>query len=346
MKKKLSVIMALVLCLSAMFSVNVFANTNLKINGVNIGYAAGEYFSKTGKACTCHNQNKCVPEKSGCNCKHVEGTAQCYAFALWCENKLFGYNDVSSPNKFKNIGSVSAGKLTAAKIEELITAAPIGSHIRTNGSQHSMILMSKNGTGFTVAQANGSNNNEYKSWSACRIGTATYTWKSYVKSSYGSRGIAFIKAPVDSSVNSSTSKSSKIKWPATSGIKTYVISTGNNTTVYETATSTAKYGTIYASDLITIKGYSGNRLKVTYPITGGTKTGYIPVSAVTSGKVNVATSKWTATTKTTTYRRSGGGTTLGYISKGDVCYTIATSGNWQQIIYPVSGGYKMGWIKK
>ena len=50
-----------------------------------------------------------------------------------------------------------------------------------------------------------------------------------------------------------------IKWPATSNIKTYVISTKNDTTVYQTAYSLKKYGTIYATDLITINGYSGSR---------------------------------------------------------------------------------------
>ncbi len=170
-------------------------SSNIIINGVDIGYATGQYFSKNGKACTCHNQNKCAPERNGCNCNHVNGTAQCYAFALWCQNKLYGFNDVSNPDKFKNIGSVAAGKLTASKLKSLINAAPIGAHIRTKGSQHSMVLIAKDANGFTVAQANGSNNNEYKSWSACRIGTATYTWNSYVKSTYGSRGISFIKTP-------------------------------------------------------------------------------------------------------------------------------------------------------
>lgn len=169
------------------------SSKNIKVSGVDIGYAAGEYFSKNGKACTCHNQNKCAPERSGCNCNHVNGTAQCYAFALWCENKLYGYNDVSNPNSFRNIGSVAAGKLTASKLKELISKAPIGSHIRTNGSAHSMILISKSNDGFTIAQANGSNNNEYGGWSACKIGTAMYTWNSYMNSTYGKRGIAFIK---------------------------------------------------------------------------------------------------------------------------------------------------------
>lgn len=136
-----------------------FAASHIKINGVDMGYAAGEYFSKNKGPCTCHNKGMCVPEKSGCNCKHVNGTAQCYAFALWCENKMYGCNDKSKSGNFKNIGSVDAGKLNAGTLKALISKAPIGSHIRTGTKNpHSMILMSKDSKGFTVAQANGSNN--------------------------------------------------------------------------------------------------------------------------------------------------------------------------------------------
>jgi hypothetical protein len=134
-------------------------------------------------------------------------------------------------------------------------------------------------------------------------------------------------------------------WPATSGIQTYVLSTGNDTVVYETASSKSKYGTIYATDLITIKGYSGSRLKVTYPTSNGSKTGYIESSKVTSAKINSAISTYTATSKTTTYRRASTSATLGSISKGDKVYIIVDNSNgWQQVIYPISGGYKMGWI--
>ena len=73
-------------------------------------------------------------------------------------------------------------------------------------------------------------------------------------------------------------------WPATSGIKTYVISTGNDTTVYQTANSTSKFGTIYAEDLITILSYSGSRLQVSYPTSKGPKVGYIDKSRVTSAR--------------------------------------------------------------
>ena len=142
-----------------------------------------------------------------------------------------------------------------------------------------------------------------------------------------------------------TALAATTSWPAKSGIKTYVLSTKNDTTVYQTATSTAKYGTIYATDLITINGdYKNGRIKVTYPLSNGTKTGYIPLSAVTKGTWNSATESFNATAQITTYRRASTSSTLGYISKGDKVYKIATSGNYTQVIYPVSGGYKMGWV--
>ena len=137
---------------------------------------------------------------------------------------------------------------------------------------------------------------------------------------------------------------SAASWPSTNNIKTYVISTGNDTTVYQSSSSTSKYGTIYASDLITILGYSGSRLKVSYPTSKGNKIGYIEKSRVTSGTINYASSKWTATSSMTAYRRCSGDSKIGSVSKNDICYSVATSGSRTQIIYPISGGYKMGWV--
>ncbi|MCD7777874.1 MAG: CHAP domain-containing protein, partial [Clostridiales bacterium] len=145
-----------------------------------------------------------------------------------------------------------------------------------------------------------------------------------------------------------TNVSVSSSWPATKGIKTYCLSTKNDTKVYKTATSKdGSSGTIYASDLITINGYdkSSKRIKVTYPISKGTKTGYIPLSAVTGGTWNSASGTFTAAKQVTTYCRASNSSKLGYISKGDKCYKIATSGKYTQIIYPISGGYKMGWLK-
>lgn len=325
MRKKISAFMAILFVLSTIFSVNVFAASNIKINGVDIGYAAGQYFSKNGKACTCHNQNKCVPEKSGCNCKHVNGTAQCYAFALWCENKLFGYNDVSQPSKFKNLGSVAAGSLTASKIKDLINSAPLGSHIRTNGLQHSMVLMSKTSKGFTVAQANGSNNNEYSSWSACRIGTATYTWQSYVSSTYGKRGIAFIKAPknaptvtapskpVISSVSATGDTEITIKWKAVSGAEKYILQGRKSGESYETIAEIT--GTSYTQKRLKTSSLYWYRLKAknsagtsAYSDANGAYTKPTKPTVSTLGTTSVEV-KWSKSGGNTTYdllvRKSG-----------------------------------------
>lgn len=238
MKRIISFLMSMVMMLSliTVSPITVEAASNIKINGVDIGYAVKDYFSKNGKACTCHNQGLCIPETSACNCIRVNGTVQCYAFALHCQNKLFGYNDVSSPKEFKSIGSISAGKLTVSNLKELILSAPIGSHIRTyyvdkSHCAHSMILIEKNDKGFTIVQANGSNNEEYSGHYKCRIGTAEYTWDEYINSGYGCRGIQFVKIPKDyeikpsaPTITSATAKSStsiEVKWNAVSGATKY-----------------------------------------------------------------------------------------------------------------------------
>lgn len=254
MKKITAIVMALVVAISGMTIMpwKVEAASNLKINGVDIGYAPKQYFSETGKQCTCHNQGICAPQKAGCVCKHVSGTAQCYAFALWCENKMFGYNDVSKPTKFKSVGSIAAGKVDKDSIKKLISKTPIGAHIRTGGSAHSMILVSKTDKGFTVAQANGGNNNEYSGYYRCRIGTSTYTWSGYAKSSYGKRGISFVKIPKDMKVklDAPTLKSGQVSgntavlaWNKVSGASKYKVTRHelNNTNKKTFYTSELKY---------------------------------------------------------------------------------------------------------
>ncbi len=234
MKKITAIAMALFLAVSniAILPCKVEAASNLVINGVDIGYAPKQYFSETGKECTCHNKGICVPKKAGCVCKHVSGAAQCYGFALWCEDKMWGYNDSSKPGNFKNVGSIAAGGVTKDNIKNLISKTPIGAHIRTGGSSHSMILMSKNDKGFTIAQANGGNNNEYSGYYKCRIGTATYTWSGYAKSSYGKRGIKFIKIPKDMKVKmgkpaitscKATADTAVLEWKQVSGAEKYKV---------------------------------------------------------------------------------------------------------------------------
>ena len=122
--------------------------------------------------------------------------------------------------------------------------------------------------------------------------------------------------------------------------KCYTISTGN-TTVYSNTALTNRYGSIYASDEITVLDVTSRYCRVTYPISGGrTKTGYIPTSAILRG---TSGSSYKSRAKITTYRRPNG-PSYGYISKGDTVTVLGTYGNYTQVKYPVSGGYKYAFI--
>ena len=143
-------------------------------------------------------------------------------------------------------------------------------------------------------------------------------------------------------------------------IQTYVATTKNNTPVYKTSKNNdkKKIGTIYATDLIKITKYSNTtgRLYVTYPTAKGNKSGWIEAKTIgddgyiayniSDFQFNSSSLMYAAKKKITTYKRQGSSDKLGYISKYDVirCFNWLNE-DYVQVIYPVSSGYKMGWIK-
>lgn len=178
------------------------STSGFKINGIGIGYNAGAYFTDNGKACTDHGVKgkHSYTNENACNCictykgKSL-GAVQCFGFARYVQSRLYGSNSYSNPKRFYKLSNayVRAGVLTSARLKSIIKRAKVGAHIRTNGSAHSMIITGITDSGFSIIQCNGSNNREYKGYYACRIGTYTYTWNSYVQSIYGKRGINYIE---------------------------------------------------------------------------------------------------------------------------------------------------------
>lgn len=343
MKKFLSMVLTLVMCLSLVASLNVTVSASVTVYSQrdsrwkDYSYGKGDTGLKNDKAtigtsgCMLLSVTNAVYYLNGsfleptiladfaikkeCR-KNYNGTADCFVEHV--------AEEYGSAYGFKYAGNVTTEK----KLKEALKKGKVAVW-HTDGHIMSIVDYDSKTDKYRIL------NSETKTKTK-----KADTWITYDKiTSYKTVGLCFML--IEKATEETTST-----WPATKNIKTYVKSTKNNTTVYKTATSTEKYGTIYATDLITINGYSGSRFKVTYPISGGTKTGYIKISDVTSGTVNVATSKWTATSKITTYRRSSGNLEAGYISKGDVCYTIAASGDREQVIYPISGGYKLGWINR
>ena len=102
-----------------------------------------------------------------------------------------------------------------------------------------------------------------------------------------------------------------------------------------------------AADECRILRISGNAVQVKYPVSNGTRTAWFPRSAFSGyNMANGAAQRWTQDRQVTTYRRADGRTSYGHISAGDTCYKLSESGNYMQVVYPVSNGYKMGWIAK
>ena len=180
-------------------------NTTEKItlNGVTVPFdkypPSTSYFTKNGRACTCHNRNQCLNNASPCNCVRYlssigEGNVdlaatQCFGFARYCQYKIFGYFDSSSNmSKFDNgLGSSSwkSGTFTASKLKDMLLENGAGGHFRTNG--HSLFVISVNATGFTTYECNTSNKD-------CKVYTRNWTWATFYDYTK-SRGIDYYKIP-------------------------------------------------------------------------------------------------------------------------------------------------------
>lgn len=118
--------------------------------------------------------------------------------------------------------------------------------------------------------------------------------------------------------------------------KCYSICTGN-TRVYSNTGLSRGIGWIYDSDQISVINVTRSWSQVSYPISGGrTKTGYIATSAILTA---TGGSTYTSRGKFNTYRRPGG-SYYGYVASNDRVMILGSSGNYTQIKYPVSGGYK------
>ncbi len=168
-------------------------------------YMPGAYFTKNGKACTCHDNVyiNCVASGEYCNCIrfiNIDGTevdllsVQCIGFARYCFYRLFGFTDTyQNTSLFHNVGTIEGGYVTETSVKSLITKLKPGAHIRFKlaYTEHSIVLLSQNDDGFTVYQCNSGGNgipNE-----SCIISTKTYTWESFA--SYAYRGVVFANMP-------------------------------------------------------------------------------------------------------------------------------------------------------
>lgn len=111
---------------------------------------------------------------------------QCCGFARYVLQKLYGCHDKNAPARFRDVsGTVSVGNLNAGRLKSLVTSAGVGAHMRTGGNSHSMVIIGVTNDNFTVVDANSDGRNT--------IRVKTYTWSGYMSSTYGKRGLLYIK---------------------------------------------------------------------------------------------------------------------------------------------------------
>jgi len=143
-------------------------------------------------------------------------------------------------------------------------------------------------------------------------------------------------------------------WPSLGSSKYCEFTASKQIYVYRNASCTTR-GTsspaksynayIDKNDVCRILEITSSYIKLQYPTSSGYKTGYVKRSAVlgVSSPSTVVTSKG----KVTTYKTSGG-SSYGYVAKGDKVYVCGTSGNYTAVIYQAKSGnraYKLGYVK-
>ena len=191
MKKRIfSFILALVMITTMLpvMTIEVEAANNIVINGVDIGYANGSYFTKNGGSCKdynnydakgnakdrCHNRSGYDCKKTtdpSCNCMRYWPTgnastcqidlmaSQCFGFARYCQWKVYGTYDAKSPSSFKDItGDIKEADCTGNNLKsKLLNCAP-ATHVRTfewkKGWGHSICIISTTDSGITFADCN------------------------------------------------------------------------------------------------------------------------------------------------------------------------------------------------
>ncbi len=133
-------------------------------------------------------------------------------------------------------------------------------------------------------------------------------------------------------------------------LTTYTYNSSGKVYAYTASNLKTKTGGYIAcsTDECKIIEISGKAVKVTYPVSKGSKTAWFSMDAFTKRDLanDAAKSSFTAQTKATTYKWKGKTNTFGSVAKNDKCYLINGDENseWVQIIYPVSKSHKMGWV--
>ena len=359
MKKRIvAFLLALILIVSVLPTTGVpevqAATGNIVINGIDIGYADGGYFTKNGSSCAssywasgrCHGHDICVDATNAhCNCMRYWPSisncqvdlcaSQCMGFARYCQWKVYGVYDAQNYSKFTDLtGNLSASQCTASTLKTKLLGCAPATHIRTGDGGHSLVIRNSTDYGVDLSEAN------YDGY--CRIRNITYSWAGFAEYLQGRSGVKYAyswKGSTSSNVTVSNTYSAELPF------KGYL---KNDSTIYpySSANLTATSGgEIWSTDECTISEvYTNGACKVTYPVSSGTKTAYTQLSNFLTNTTAAPAAKKISSAIQTYVRASTSSTAYKKTVSGSTVYVIGASGTMSQIIFPVSGTNYLGWV--
>lgn len=167
----------------------------------------GTYFTKNGKACTCHNTSStyCIQSVGNCNCMRYYPTgiketckvdllgAQCFSFARMVFWTCFGFIDHSANESlYYNVGTLSSGAVTANSIKALLMKAAPGAHVRL-AAGHSVSILTMDEDFIVIYHGNAGGDGVASS--PCVVSTRRYTWEQFATAA--AKGILFVNMPVN-----------------------------------------------------------------------------------------------------------------------------------------------------
>lgn len=189
-------------------SANEYTGNYVQVGNVTLpleNHMPGTFFSKNGKACTCHNtaSTYCIQSEGNCNCMRYYPTgkketcevdllgAQCFAFARMVFWKCFGFIDHSmNQSLYYSVGSLSSGSVTANSVKALMMKARTGAHVRLKAG-HSVSVLTVDEDFIVIYHGNAGGDGVVSQ--PCIVSTRRYTWEQFATAC--AKGILYVNMP-------------------------------------------------------------------------------------------------------------------------------------------------------
>lgn len=287
--------------------------------------------SYTSSPCKCKHSSshKNGSASAPCTCNTFGGAMQCWGFANKLAYDMYG----SLPSTWTKYTGSSA-------VTYINNSLKPGDIVRYYNNGHSVMVVSVSGNNVVVAECN---------WSGyCKITYNRTVTKTELTKYKTSNLNEFVQvAPNSNPFTGETppppSTTLDTRYPVP--MKSYPLSSADHAATAYDSINGSSIGYIYGSDYCTInKVYENGWCQVTCPWNSSTKTVYAQTSAFIQN-TSYQVSSVTANSRATTYIRSTGSSTLGYIDPGDRITIVSKSGDRTQIIYPHTDGvYRLAWV--